>query len=169
MIYIQLIGILGFCIVVLSFYKKETTTILLYQITSNFAYAVHYFLLGGLSGALCCVVGISRNITLIKCNNRKIILPIFIILYSLIGIVFYEGIYSLLPLLANISYLIAMSYKDKKVLLKGALVSSSGWILYAIFVRSYVSIVTESILLTSNTIQLIRLIKNNKSLENKKI
>jgi len=163
MFYIQLIGILGFCIVVLSFYKKETTTILMYQITSNFVYAVHYFLLGGLSGAFCCVIGMIRNVTLIKCDNKKIILPIFITIYSLITLLFYEGIYSLLPMMANLSYLIGMSYKNKKVLLKGALVSSSCWIIYAIFVSSYVSIVTESILLISNTIQLIRMINKQKN------
>lgn len=162
MFYIQLIGILGFCIVVLYFYKKETTTILMYQITSNFVYAVHYFLLGGLSGAFCCVIGIIRNVTLIKCHNKKIILPIFITIYSLITLLFYEGIYSLLPMMANLSYLIGMTYKNKKVLLKGALVSSSCWIIYAIFVSSYVSIVTESILLISNTIQLIRMINKQK-------
>lgn len=162
MFYIQLIGILGFCIVVLSFYKKETTTILMYQITSNFVYAVHYFLLGGLSGAFCCFIGMFRNLTLIKCNNKKIILPIFITIYSLITIIFYENIYSLLPMMANLSYLIGMTYKNKKILLKGALVSSTCWILYAIFVSSYVSIVTESILLISNPIQLMKIIKNNK-------
>lgn len=163
MFYIQLIGILGFCVVVLSFYKKETTTILMYQITSNFVYAVHYFLLGGLSGAFCCVIGMIRNVTLIKCDNKKIILPIFITIYFLITILFYEGIYSLLPMMANLSYLIGMTYKNKKTLLKGALVSSSCWIMYAIFVSSYVSIVTESILLISNTIQLIRMINKQKN------
>ena len=162
MFYIQLIGILGFCIVVLSFYKKETTTILMYQITSNFVYAVHYFLLGGLSGAFCCVIGMFRNLTLIKCDNKKIILPMFITIYSVITIIFYENIYSLLPMMANLSYLIGMTYKNKKVLLKGALVSSSCWIIYAIFVSSYVSIVTESILLISNAIQLIRMINKQK-------
>ena len=162
MFYIQLIGILGFCIVVLSFYRKETTTILLYQVTSNFIYAVHYFLLGGLSGAFCCIIGMARNIALIKCNNKKIVLPIFITIYALITLIFYEGIYSLLPMMANISYLIGITYKDKKTLLKGALISSSCWILYAIFVSSYVSIVTESIILTSNAIQLIRIVKGKK-------
>ncbi|MBQ2947258.1 MAG: YgjV family protein [Bacilli bacterium] len=165
MFYIQLIGILGFCIVVLSFYKKETTTILLYQITSNFVYAVHYFLLGGLSGAFCCFIGIFRNITLIKFNNKKIILPIFITIYSLITIIFYEDIYSILPMMANVSYLVGMTYKKKKILLKGALVSSSCWIMYAIFVSSYVSIVTELILLISNSIELIRIIKNSEKVD----
>ena len=157
MFYIQLIGLLGFCILVLSFYKKDTVKILTYQITSNFAYTVHYFLLGGLSGAFCSLIGIIRNIVLIKSNNKKIIIPIFILLYLIVTILFYEGIYSLFPMIANSAYLITLTYKKKKPLLIGAIISSILWILYSIFVSSYVSIVTESILLISNTIQLIRL------------
>ena len=95
MLYIQLIGLLGFCILVLSFYKKNTITILTYQITSNFAYTVHYFLLGGLSGAFCSLIGIIRNIVLIKSNNKKIIIPLFIFLYCLVTYIFYENIYAL--------------------------------------------------------------------------
>ena len=90
MFYIQLIGILSFCILVLSFYKKETVTILTYQITSNFAYTVHYFLLGGISGAFCSLIGIIRNLVLIKFNNKKIIIPIFIFLY------FYQHIHPMI-------------------------------------------------------------------------
>ena len=154
MFYIQLIGLLGFCIVVLSFYKKESVTILIYQITSNFAYTVHYFLLGGLSGAFCSLIGIIRNIVLIKSNKKKIIIPIFILLYLIVTIIFYEGIYSLFPMIANSVYLIAISYKKRKTLIIGAIISSILWILYSVVVNSYVSVVTELILLLSNAIQL---------------
>lgn len=160
MLYIQLIGILGFCILVLSFYKKEPVTILTYQITSNFIYTIHYFLLGGLSGAFCSLIGVLRNIFLIKSNNKKIILSLIIPMYLLVTIIFYEGIYSLFPMVANTLYLIALTYKKKKVILIGAISSSILWILYSIFVNSYVVIVTESILIISNVIQLIK-IKNN--------
>lgn len=160
MFYIQLIGLLGFCILVLSFYKKQTVTILTYQITSNFAYTVHYFLLGGLSGAFCSLIGIIRNIVLIKSDNKKIIIPIFISLYLIVTIIFYEGIYSLLPMIANSLYLIILTYKSRKKLLIGAIISSILWILYSIFVSSYVSVVTESILIVSNVIQLVKIKKD---------
>ena len=160
MLYIQLIGILAFCILVLSFYRKETVTILTYQITSDFAYSVHYFLLGGLSGAFCSLIGMIRNIVLIRFDNKKIVIPLFILLYILVTILFYERIYSTLPMLANSIYLITLTYKKKKTLLIGAILSSILWILYSIVVSSYVSIVTESILVISNTLQLIKLNKN---------
>ncbi|MBQ9072750.1 MAG: YgjV family protein [Bacilli bacterium] len=161
MFYIQLIGLLGFCILVLSFYKKETIKILTYQITSNFAYTVHYFLLGGLSGAFCSLIGIIRNIVLIKYNNKNVVIPLFISLYLLVTIVFYENIYSIFPMIANSCYLVTLTYKDKKTLLIGAIISSILWILYSIFVNSYISIVTESILIVSNIIQLVRIKKIN--------
>lgn len=154
MFYIQLIGLLGFCILILSFYKKETITILTYQVTSNFIYTVHYFLLGALSGAFCSLIGIIRNIVLIKFNNKKIISIIFTILYLIVTIIFYEGIYSLFPFIANSCYLISLTTKNKKLILIGAIISSIGWIIYSIFVNSYVSIITESILVISNSTQL---------------
>lgn len=159
MIYIQLIGILGFCILVLSFYKKEPVTILIYQITSNFVYAIHYFLLGGLSGAFCSLIGMLRNLILIKINNKKIILLSIISMYLIVTIIFYEGIYSLFPMVANTLYLFALTYKNKKSILIGAIGSSILWILYSVFVNSYLTIVTESILIISNCIQLIKLKK----------
>lgn len=159
MLYIQLIGLLGFCILVLSFYKKETVMILTYQITSNFAYTVHYFLLGGLSGAFCSLIGIIRNIALIKLKKKEIIIPIIITLYLLVTITFYENIYSIFPMIANSIYLIMIISNKKKNLLIGALLSSIMWILYSIFVSSYVSIVTETILFISNFIQLIKIKK----------
>ena len=160
MLYIQLIGILAFCIVVLSFYKKNANTIIAYQIVSNFAYTIHYFLLGALSGAFISAIGILRNILFLKVKKNKNILAIAIILmYLLVVIVFYENISSLLPFIANSQYLLAMLKNDRKTLLISAIVSSVMWGSYAIFVDSYASMITESILLVSNIIQLVKLIK----------
>ena len=160
MIYIQLIGLIAFCILVLSFYKKEPATILTYQITANFAYSVHYFLLGGLTGAFISFINIIRNIAFIK-SKTKILVPIFIILYLTVTIIFYEDIYSLLPMIATTVYLIFMPLNKKKYLLIGEIISASLWLLYSIFVLSYSGIITESILIISNTIQLIKLIKKD--------
>lgn len=163
MFYIQLIGILAFLILVLSFYKKNPKTILTYQIASNFAYTVHYFLLGALSGAFISFVGIFRNIAFINIKKRKELLTIIvIIIYVVITLVFYEGIYSFLPLIANSSYLISMTHNKKKSLLIGALISSTCWMIYGVYVVSYACMITEFIMIISNSIQLIKLIKKSR-------
>ena len=154
MIYIQLIGILAFLVLVLSFYKKKPSTIIAYQIVSNFAYTVHYLLLGALSGAYISFVGIFRNIAIIKLEKYKNIVAFIVIaIYLLITIIFYENIYSIFPLIANSSYLITMLKDNKKSLLIGAIISSIMWGSYAIFVSSYAAMITELILLISNIIK----------------
>ena len=153
MIYIQSIGLLAFCILVLSFYRKDTKTILTYQVTANFLYAVHYFLLGALTGAFVSAINMIRNIVFIRTKN-KIFVLVFIILYLIITIIFYENIYSLAPMLATTCYLVFMPSGKKKYLLIGEIISASLWLLYSVFVLSYSGIITEFILIVSNSIQL---------------
>lgn len=163
MFYIQLIGILAFCVLVLSFYKKNPRTILMYQIVANFAYTVHYFLLGALSGTFISFVGIFRNMAFLKIKKQKKLLAIIVIsIYLLITIIFYENVYSLFPMIANSIYLLLMIRGSRKDLIIGGIISSVLWMTYAIFVNSYASIITEFILLVSNTVQLVKLIKKSR-------
>lgn len=160
MLYIQLIGILAFCVLVLSFYKKDSKIIIAYQIVSNFAYTVHYFLLGALSGAYISFIGIFRNIAVLKVKKHKnILVALIITLYLLVTIIFYEGIYSLFPIIANSAYLILMIKNTRESLLIGGIISPILWCLYAAFVGSYASMITEFILLVSNTIQIVKLMR----------
>ena len=52
---------------------------------------------------------------------------------------------------------------DKKILLISGTLSSLMWAIYAIFVSSYAAMITESILIVSNTIQIVKLIKIKKT------
>ena len=151
----------GFCVLVLSFYKKESNTILLYQIVANFAYTIHYFLLGALSGAFISFIGIFRNIGFLKLKNNKLIFAIIIfILYLLVTLVFYENIYSLFPIIANSTYLFLMIKASRKKLIIGGIFGSILWMIYAICVNSYSGMITEFILIVSNSVQLIKLKKS---------
>lgn len=155
MIYIQLIGVLAFCILVLSFYRKTITEILVFQTTASFIYTVHYLLLGALTGAYVCVISIIRNIVLLKFNvNKKVLCIILFAIYAIIAYLFYEGLYSLMPMAANSIYLIYLVKDDKKKLLEGQVICSLIWALYGVFVLSYSEIITQTILVLSTLIQL---------------
>ncbi len=163
MFYIQLIGILAFSILVLSFYKKNPKTIIAYQIVATFAYTIHYFLLGALAGAFISFIGIFRNIAVIKVKkHKKTLVGIIILLYLIVTLIFYEGIYSLFPVIANSAYLITMVIGTKKSLLIGGIISPVLWSCYGLFVHSYASMITELILLVSNIIQLVNLNKKSR-------
>ena len=94
-------------------------------------------------------------------KHKNILVAVVISLYLLVTLIFYEGIHSLFPIVANSSYLIAMVKKTKKGLLIGGIISPVLWLSYGIFVGSYASAITEFILLVSNIIQLIKIEKKN--------
>ena len=158
MLYIQLIGVLAFCVWILSYYRKEVRDILIFQSASNALYFIHYLLLGALSGAYLSVIGILRNIFfLIFKKSKKIVGFVFIIAYILITIVFYEGLHSLIPMFAGSIYIIYMLKDEKLSLIKGELACKILWITYNIFVHSYSGIITETILLVSCVVQIIKI------------
>lgn len=166
MIFIQFIGLLAFIVMMLSFYRKEYSTILAYQAVGSFLYATHYFLLGAITGTFIGVTNIARDILFNKSKKRKIVLIVILSLYLGITFTFYDGMHSIIPLFGSGVYAVGMFFKTKKSILIGSLCSSILWILYDIFILSYIGIITETALFISNTIILTRLIqgKDQKSI-----
>ena len=162
MLYIQLIGLLAFCMLVLSFYKKEPKKILLFQATANFAYSIHYFLLGAISGAYISIISILRNILLLIAKKNKTLAAIFIAtLYLIVTVLFYENLYSILPMIANSIYIVAILKDSKLSLLKAQLIGSVLWFTYGFAVSSYVEMFAQVVLAISSIIQ-IKKINNSK-------
>lgn len=158
MLYIQLIGLLAFCMLVLSFYRKDAKSILMFQSTANFAYAIHYFLLGAISGAYISLISILRNILLLIAKKNKILIAfLIVILYIVITVLFYEGIHSILPMAANSIYIIAILKDNKMSLLKGQLIGSVLWFTYGASVSSYVEMIAQVILAISVITQIKKL------------
>ncbi len=158
MLYIQLIGALAFSVWVLSYYRKEVRDILIFQSASNALYFIHYLLLGALSGAYLSVIGIARNVSFLAFKKNKTILVIsFIIAYILVTVLFYEGLYSVLPMCGGSIYLVYMLKNEKLSLLKGELICALLWMIYNVFVHSYSGTIAEIILIISCINQIIKI------------
>lgn len=163
MLYIQLIGVLAFCIWVLCYYRKEIKEILVFQSVSQSLYFIHYLLLGALSGAYLSIIGIARNISFILLKkNKKMLVFIFILLYLMVSVLFYEGLYSLIPMCALSIYMLFMLKNNKLSLLEGEFICALLWLIYNIFVHSYSGVVGEAILCVSCVYQIIK-IKSTKN------
>ena len=104
---------------------------------------------------------INPSFEIITVESEKVLAMLVILTYIAITVIFYENFYSIFPMIANSSYLLIMIKGSRKALIIGGIVSSIFWLLYAIFELSYAGMLTESIVIISNSIQLIR-IKNNK-------
>ena len=58
---VQILGFLAWILLVLSYYRKSTNKILVFQIISTILFCLHYFLLGAYSGLLICVFEVVRD------------------------------------------------------------------------------------------------------------
>lgn len=107
----QAIGLIAFIISLIAYHRKKKKDILVNMLLSNGFNLVHYFLLNAYSGCVTKILGIIRDGFIIikekyKFLSKKIFLLIFIVIYLIVGIMTYNGIFSLFPLVAALIYII---------------------------------------------------------------
>ena len=133
------------------------------MITANIINLFHYLLLGAYSGCITKLLAIFRDCFIIlkkNCNNflNYFYLIFFIILYIIASIFTFNGILSILPLLAALIYTIFIWNGNELRLKKIAFICYFIWLIYNIFVMSISGIVSNVISIVSTLIA----IKNEK-------
>lgn len=154
----QFFGILGLLAMIISLFQKEKTKMLFFVIFNGIFFAIEYLLLGAMSGMLSNLFGILRTYTFMKKeSNPKLdkipVLVFFIIAYIIIGLVSFDGnIISILPIIAEIIYILALWQKSVKLIRVGTLIMVILWLIYDIIVMAYPSAITDLIVLISTLI-----------------
>lgn len=169
MIYIvaQIIGLIAFVVSLIAYHKKDKKTILNNMITSNILNLIHYLLLGAFSGCITKLLAIFRDYFIIlKEKNKKlsnsVYLIVFILLYITVTIFTYNGILSILPLVAAIIYIIFIWNGNEVIIKKIAFFCYFLWLIYNIFVLSIAGIVSNIISIISTLIAIINIEKEVK-------
>lgn len=146
---VQLIGIIAWLLIVFSYYRKNTDKILYFQIISTILWCIHYFLLGAYSGLFICVFEVIRDSLYYKTDKDDYIFLGSIPIYILYGIISYSGIVELLPIFSSTIDGFTLT-KKKKIVVIGAVVSYTIWVIYDIAVKSYSGAFTDGIVVLSN-------------------
>ena len=139
---VQLIGIIAWLLIVFSYYRKNTDKILYFQIISTILWCIHYFLLGAYSGLFICVFEVITD-------KDDYIFLASIPIYILYGIISYSGIVELLPIFSSTIDGFTLT-KKKKIVVIGAVISYTIWVIYDIAVKSYSGAFTDGIVVLSN-------------------
>ena len=171
---IQIIGAIAFITLTLSYYKKNKKEILFLQIVSYILFSIHFYLLSGITGALCNFIGLFALIAIYLLDKynlkkgKKIISLIFIILLIVINIINFQNVYSIFPMIASVVVIISfLSYKEDLIRNIGV-ISAICWLIYAIVYKSYISIAFEVFTLIGIFDAIIKVKKSNKRGENMK-
>lgn len=161
----QIIGAIAYILVALSFYKKKKKEILYLQIFSYIGFTIHYYMLGGITGTVCNIIGLAALILIYIFDNyvdkRKKNILIFIMIPIIIGIslLTYEDIYSIFPIIASVISLISFLTDDTNKIRFIGIIAAISWCIYAIIYKSYVAFIFEAVTISSN---IIAYIKNKK-------
>ena len=153
-IVVQLIGLIGYLVLVLSYFQKDKKGILFFQIISYLFFVIHYYLLDGLTGSLCNLIGlVSISIIYILDNEKKDknnIVKLSLVPITLVLSLFtYNNIYSLFPIIATVSVILSFSFNNPLFIRFVGILSATCWLVYAIIYGSYAAIVVEVITIVS--------------------
>jgi hypothetical protein len=156
----QIIGLIAFVISLIAYHKKDKKNILNNMVISNILNLIHYLLLGAFSGCITKLLAIIRDYFIIlKEKNKKlsnsVYLIVFILLYIIATIFTYNGILSILPLVAAIIYIMFIWNGNEVIIKKTAFFCYFLWLIYNIFVLSIAGIVSNIISIISTLIAII--------------
>ncbi len=101
-VFIQLIGLLAWLILLISYYRKDTNRILAFQIIATILYCVHYFLLGAYSGLFICLVEVICDFLYFKTEKDNLIYKISVPFRIFGGILSYQMFMDILPIAASL-------------------------------------------------------------------
>lgn len=148
-IFIQLLGLLAWLLLLISYYRKDTNRILSFQVIATVLYCVHYFLLGAYSGLFICLVEVICDFLYYKTDKDELIFKISIPFRILGGVLSYTLLIDILPILASLIDGYSLT-KKKKLVVAGGIISYTLWVIYDIGVGSWSCAITDGIIVLSN-------------------
>lgn len=157
---IQIIGFLGLGANLLSFQFKKHKNILLFRTINESLFILQYFLLGAFSGVILNIVGIVRNTIFSKRVEKGKSTVVFIIafsvLFTLFGIITFEGVKSVMLIFAKVLSTIAYGNKNTTVIRVVSFLTHICYLFYNISIFSLAGALSDAFLLVSLIIAIIR-------------
>lgn len=157
-LYIQFLGIFAWFLDISSYWFKNKKTLLIFQILSNLVFTYHYYLLGAKAGFIICLISSVRELCFYLINSKReyiLLFKVLLFLYIIIGFNTANSVIDLLPVLAEITYSYTLMSSSDDIVF-GGIIDSIYWIIYGIMCRSYAGVITDIIVIASNSFILFR-------------
>ena len=158
----QVVGAVGVILFLVSFQIKSNRALLAIQWMADFMFCVQFILLGAYSGCLSLAVMLLRNIILMCREKHRWAqwnrwLPVLVILTVVFTAITWDGLKSLLPMIAGVGSAIVFWQGNARAYRTANLFCASPcWLIYDVIVGSFAGILNETITLASIVISIIR-------------
>ncbi len=156
----MIFGALGITANIIIYQQRTGKKLLVWKLTSDIFWVLHYVFLGGYSGAGASMVGVVRESIFLnrgkKWADSKLWLLLFVALSVASAAITWNGYMSLLPTIASVTSVFAFWRANPKLTRILAYVIAGCMMTYNVFVLSYMGIVSEAFVLISTTVGIIR-------------
>ena len=168
----QIIGAMAYAALAFSYFKKQKKEILFMQIIAYLLFSIHYFMLDGLTGAICNVVGLVALIAIYlfdkyNLKNKKLLVMSIIPIFGVVLFFTYKDIFSIFPVIASSVTILSFITKSERTIRGIGIVSAECWLVYAIILRSPVTIILEVVILIFVVIAFVKFEKQKFTKKNK--
>ena len=147
--FIQLIGFVAWILLAVSYYRKDTNHILVFQIISTILFCLHYLLLGAYSGLLICVYEVIRDYSYYKTDIDDYIFLGSILVYGISAYLTFTTVLDVFPYVASLIDGFFLT-KKRNIVVLGAIVTYTLWLVYDLYAKSYSGAITDAIIIISN-------------------
>ena len=169
----QVFTVISYIFLALTYQVKNRRNVITFNLLAQIAFIVAYILLGAWSGLAMVFVAIARNIIFIIDENKngkrntmgKIDIVVLIVVYiisTMSGIFTYQGLLSLIPVLATMLYTYAVCQKNIKTYKLLGIPTEILWTFYNFYIKSILGIILQAVMLVSCFIGYFREAKKNK-------
>ena len=144
----QIVEVVAIIITLASYHFKTKKRIFQGMCLANIFEIIHYLFLNAYSGCLTKVVALVRNAFIIKKEKNKklnnlIFLILFIGIYISLSVLTFNSIYSILPFLAAITYMVVVWNGNELQVKKIAFICYFLWLAYNVSILSIAGIISS--------------------------
>lgn len=155
------VSVLSVFLYVTSVQRKEKGKVLFMQALSSSCYLIVYTIKGAWSGVSIEMLEALKNVAFLKIEKKNKKIPVFILIIFIlslitVSIIFYDGIFSLLPLIINIFLFTSTYFKNPRVIRWTVLFAGIMWGIYNISLGTYIILIGNVLEVISASISLIR-------------
>lgn len=157
----QVCGVIVLVLTVISVQFKTKEKIVMCFVFANLVMSIQFFLLNAITGAIISIINTIRCIIFYyyKKKDKKpslLILLIFEIVAVISGIISWQNIWSIIPIIVTVIYTYGLWQDNVKVIRVTTAIVGLGWAIYDVIVMAYVGAIQEISQFISATIALVR-------------
>lgn len=138
----QIMGFIALILVCIAYFVKTKAIFLSLQIVANIFYAAAFLFLQSYVAGLITLISILRCLYIFVCEKKKFkysayFLPIFIVCYVAIGVIFWKNWFDIIPIITASSFTIAFFIKGLQKTRILCVLPNALLVIYNIFCRTY--------------------------------